>query len=58
MIKVAEYEKIKSEYCDKVQGLIQKLESLRKEEKDTIEICRQLETTLKEFFLLRREVKK
>jgi len=56
-IKGSEYEKIESEYCDNIQELIQRLERLRKEEKDTTEICRQLEIALEEFRLFRRELR-
>ena len=55
--KVKEYEKRKSEYCDKIEDLVQKSEQLRKAGKDTTEICKQLETALKEFLLFRRDGK-
>jgi uncharacterized coiled-coil DUF342 family protein len=52
--RVKEYEKRKSEYCDKIEELAQKLEQLRKERRDTTQICNQLETVLKAFLLFKR----
>jgi len=50
-----EYEKKKSEWCDKIEKLIEELEQLRKEHKDTTNITLRLETVLEDFFLFRRE---
>lgn len=55
--KVEEYEKRKSEYCDKVEELVQKSEQLRKQGRDTTEIGTKLEAVLKDFLLFRRNGK-
>lgn len=53
--KGQEYEKKKSEWCDKIEKLIEELEQLRKEHKDTTDITLQLEIALEDFFLFRRK---
>jgi len=55
--KVEEYKKRISEYCNKIEELVQTLEGLRSEGRDSTEICKQLETTLKDFLLFRQNGK-
>jgi hypothetical protein len=52
--KADTHEKRKSEYCDKIEELVQTLERLRKAGRDTTEICNLLETVLKDFFVFRQ----
>jgi predicted patatin/cPLA2 family phospholipase len=56
-IKIVEYERIKSEYCDKIQGLISELAHRRKENRDTTQIILQLEKALEEFLIFKRNLK-
>lgn len=55
--RVVEYQKRQSEYCDLIQELIQELEWLRSEGKDTTEITQRLETILEEFVRFRRQMR-
>jgi cell shape-determining protein MreC len=54
---IAEYERIKSDYCDKIQDILSELEHLRKENRDTTQIIQQLEKALEEFLIFKRESK-
>ncbi len=54
-MKLEEYERGKSKYCNEIENMIQEIEQLHKENKDINEIILRLKTTLEEYRLFKRK---